>query len=206
VEDAQAERQTGAGEAQSLIARHEAGGRSFTTRGEWIPGWIPRWIPGWIPRWIPGRISRWIPGRISRWIPGWIPGRIPGGGSSRSRGRLSGQSSSRARAEVNQLVLKSIGSAPTEVRTPFHAKVGGGTAKTAQSSASRTAPTASTATGASAAASSPGERTVGTAAAAASQTGEPLQRACYKEGGECLERQDVTLLMSRGPLEDDKRM
>ena len=85
-------------------------------------------------------------------------------------------------------------------------QVGGGTAKTAQSSASRTAPTASTATGASAAASSPGERTVGTAAAAASQTGEPLQRACYKEGGECLERQDVTLLMSRGPLEDEKRM
>ena len=87
--------------------------------------------------------------------------------------------------------------------------MGGGTAKTAQSSASRTAPTASTtaaaaaAAWASAAASSPAERTVGTAA---SQIGEPLQRACYKEGGECLERQDVTLLMSRGPLEDEKRM
>ena len=76
--------------------------------------------------------------------------------------------------------------------------MGGGTAKTAQSSASRTASTT-----AAAAASSPAERTVGTAA---SQIGEPLQRACYKEGGECLERQDVTLLMSRGPLEDEKRM
>ena len=81
--------------------------------------------------------------------------------------------------------------------------MGGGTAKTAQSSASRTASTTSTAT--SAGASSPAERRVGTAAAA-SQIGEPLQRACYKERGECLERQDVTLLMSRGPLEDDKRM